>query len=320
MAVPLPTPVLLCESVDVFAGSSPAKPGGTSAFAIWVSSTGATSTGVTVTLTTKPTAAKPTFAVCPSGHTTKCTLSTLGTGPVELQATVAVPKSSTNGERVTLTAKMTSTTPKATVSASAAITVVVSPTPTPAATPLPAFGLSGPLLPPFTALPLTASPGGNVGPLFPPVTGAGPTPTIQPASGAGAPAPAAAVGPLSRQLLGTQLIGLAALLAAIGIVVARFTLRTPRTVRGVSLRSGTKAADAKTAISAKTAANAKTAMTAATAVATSTAAEATDSTATDASTAIEGSSATDASTVADGGTAKSSEAGEDPGQQGAASG
>jgi hypothetical protein len=62
--------------------------------------------------------------------------------------------------------------------------------------------------------------------LFPTI-GAEPNPAPQAAPGRGAQA-AADNGPLDRQLLGTQMLGLAALCAAVGIVIARLTLRGHR--------------------------------------------------------------------------------------------
>jgi len=251
-----PTSVKLCESVDVFAGSSNVKPGGTANFAIWLSSVGADSTGVTVTLTTTPTAATPHFAVCPSGHTKTCKLATLANGQLfELQAAVVVPSSSTNGEQIKLTAKMTATKPQASVKASAAVTttVVATPTPTPApssagSTPLPvttAGGLSGTTLP-LVPGGVTSTTGGNIGPLLPSIPAGTPSPSALPTAGLGAPAQVANVGPLDRRLMGTQLIALAALCAGIGIVIAKFTLRTPRpaVAAGTSAAAGAAAGSA----------------------------------------------------------------------------
>jgi hypothetical protein len=232
---PAPTSVKLCESVDVFAGSANVKPGGTANFAIWLSSSGADSTNVTVALTTNPTAAAPHFAVCPSGRSTTCKLPTLTNGQVfELQAAVVVPKSSTNGQHVALTATLTATKPKATVKATATVTasVTASPTPTPSqSSSFPVTTTTGGL--PSTTLPLvpggvSSVSGGNVGGLLPSIPAVTPSPSALPAAGLGAPAPVANVGPLDRRLMGTQLIALAALCAAIGIVIAKFTLRTPR--------------------------------------------------------------------------------------------
>lgn len=64
---------------------------------------------------------------------------------------------------------------------------------------------------------------GGISPQLPSIPPTGVLPTAKPASYHGI-----ASGPLSRQMLGTQLIGLAALCAAIGIVLIRFWRRTPR--------------------------------------------------------------------------------------------
>ena len=190
---------------------------------------------MTVTLTTNPTAATPHFAVCPSGRSKTCKLPTLTNSQVfELQAAVVVPKSSTNGQHVKLTATMTATKPQVSVKASATVTASVDATPTPTAThssPLPVTTATGGL--PSTTLPLvpggvTSTTGGNIGPLLPSIQAVTPSPSALPPAGLGAPAPVANAGPLDRRLMGTQLIALAALCAAIGIVIAKFTLRTPR--------------------------------------------------------------------------------------------
>ena len=237
----------LCESVNVFARDAMAKPGTTADFAIWLSSSGGDSGGVAVTLATSPTAATH-FTVCPSGHTKTCKLTKVGAGQsFELQAAVTVPTSSTNGEQVRLTARATSAKPKATVKAWAAVTVSVPPAPAPshrsaagagatnaggsASSTTGTFPLSN------TSLPLVAtSPsgiGGNIGSLLPSIPAVTPTPSAAPASTARA-AQAASIGPLDRRLMGTQLIALAALCAAIGIVIARMTLRTPKPAPSVA--------------------------------------------------------------------------------------
>ena len=60
-----------------------------------------------------------------------------------------------------------------------------------------------------------------------PKVAAEPNPAPQPAPGRGTEA-AADRGPLNRQMVGTQMLGLAALCAAVGIVIARLTLRGHR--------------------------------------------------------------------------------------------
>jgi hypothetical protein len=88
---------------------------------------------------------------------------------------------------------------------------------------------------PFGALPTVGAgnlprPSGNAASLFPTI-GAKPNPAPQIAPGGGTEA-AADHGPLNRQLLGTQMLGLAALCAAVGIVIARLTLRGHRSGPG----------------------------------------------------------------------------------------
>jgi hypothetical protein len=95
---------------------------------------------------------------------------------------------------------------------------------------------------PFGALP-QISPGNLIqrpsatGPLLPTI-GAEPNPAAQAAPGGhGTEAAAAEHGPLDKQLLGTQMLGLAALCAAVGILVARLTLRGHRQ-QGTSVNPG----------------------------------------------------------------------------------
>jgi hypothetical protein len=89
-------------------------------------------------------------------------------------------------------------------------------------------GLQPGLLPLVTGGSVTSSARGNVGVLFPSVPAGTPSPSAQPPARSGRPAPVAEVGPLGRRQVGTQLIALAVLFAAIGIMIAKLTLRTPR--------------------------------------------------------------------------------------------
>ena len=88
---------------------------------------------------------------------------------------------------------------------------------------------------PFGALPQVplgslGRPAGNAASMFPTI-GAEPNPAPQAAPGHGTEAAAADHGPLDKQLLGTQMLGLAALCAAVGILIARLTLRGHRPPR-----------------------------------------------------------------------------------------
>lgn len=78
--------------------------------------------------------------------------------------------------------------------------------------------------------------------LFPKIPGQ-PNPAPQAAPGGHGTEAAAAAdhGPLDKQLLGTQMLGLAALCAAVGIVVARLTLRGHRLGRRSGGSQGGKA-------------------------------------------------------------------------------
>jgi len=98
--------------------------------------------------------------------------------------------------------------------------------------------------------------GGNIGSLLPSIPAVTPTPGTGPAPD-GRAAQAASIGPLDRRLVGTQLIALAALCAAIGIVIARMTLRTPRPApSAASAGGGSGAGTGKQAPSAPAASDA----------------------------------------------------------------
>jgi len=249
----------------VFSGSAKVKPGGTAYFAIWLSASGGNVGGVTVRLVTSPTSATPHFTVCRSGHTKTCKITTLNSGQtIELQAAVAIPQSSTNGERVKLTAKTTSTTPKVSLKASGTITVTVPASPSAgsslasssgAAAGTGSFdtgtlGLASGSLPLVPAFPVTSRPGGNIGALLPSIPAVTPSPGTGNAPDGAAAARAASVGPLDRRLVGTQLIALAALCAAIGIVIAKLTLRNPRPLPSSAAGGGNPRASAGAVVTA----------------------------------------------------------------------
>lgn len=242
-----PSPVQLCETVSP--GNSQVSPGGSAPFTISISTSGSTSATVTVTLTA--TGGTPRFTDCPgsppSGGTT-CTMS-WPSGTQTLQAAVDVPSSAGNGATATLTAKAAADNPDISVSEQAAVPVVKNPPPhqpnggnhqtgikqqgnqsngqqggagSPSASAI-AAGNGNPLA--FTAgplrkfLPLIDGGSGNVG---------ADLPSIPPSAALPAGYHGVASGPLSRQMIGTQLLGLAALCAAIGIVMVRLWRRKPQ--------------------------------------------------------------------------------------------
>jgi hypothetical protein len=198
---------------------------------------------VTASLSTNPAAATPSFTVCGNGEGTKtCKLGTVGASQIELRAAVAVPTSAAAGEHVRLTVAVTAASPKPKnpVRTTAVFTVAAAAVAGAASSGLPAGTAGTAGLPAATglgmtdlaggSLPLVApSAGGNVGAILPSISAVTPSPLTQEGPGNGTAA-VANTSPLNRRLMGTQLLALAALCAAIGLVIARFTLRSPRPV------------------------------------------------------------------------------------------
>lgn len=180
----------------------------------------------------------PRFSLCPAPHQTRhkavCAIGTLPANQAyELIAKTRVGRLVTPGEQVTLTVTVQA---KAVSPAEASVTALVGQaSPTPVGTgPLPT-------LPPVTVPPVTLPPlpGPGVSPtnlsgLFPVVT-----PSSTPSTAGGVPGqrthrtatvirPTSSTLPLDPRMAGGQLAGLAVLAAAITMVVARLSLRTPQ--------------------------------------------------------------------------------------------
>jgi hypothetical protein len=171
----------------------------------------------------------PKFTLCPTRHTKICPIGSLPADQAfELLVAVQIGAKATVGEQVTLTVNVQGT---ALSPAEAAITALVS-----EASPAPTPTSSLPTLPPVTFPPLpgsTVTPG-NLSGLFPVVTPS-PSSTPRPARRGrrGTDAiPTASTLPFDPRLIGGQLAGLAVLAAAITMVVARLSLRTPQPPTG----------------------------------------------------------------------------------------
>ena len=224
-------------------GSSEVHPGHKADYAIWVWSTHGTSRGVSVNIHIgyARDVASPHFTVCPSSGGSNCSLGSLAEGRAdELEATSLVRSSASSGEMIQLTAAASGGNAHS-YNASGSIEVVTPgntphPTPTPPTTTV--------TLPPVTLPPVTGSGGGGANGLFPTISpGTGSSSGSGSGGGGGVTFPSAhksrskvttdaAIVPLDPRLIGGQLAGLAVLLAAIAIAIARLSLRKPRTQDG----------------------------------------------------------------------------------------
>jgi hypothetical protein len=213
--------------------SSDTSPSGKVTYSIWVWSTVAARHVSASAISTHAMLA-PRFTLCPVSHGRTCSIGALPANQaVELMVTDQVRSTATIGSPITLavTVAGASLSP-----AEAAVTTVVG-QPGQGGTPSPA-----PVLPPTTLIPIpgaTITPDGLTG-LFPTVTPA-PSPsrksTHQARRLAGITQTSSAL-PLDPRLIGGQLAGLAVLAAAITMVVARLSLRTPQTSGAVGSSQG----------------------------------------------------------------------------------
>jgi hypothetical protein len=240
---PSPTPAKpqLCVQVQSLSGSAKVAPGHTAGFVVWVWSTGGTSDSVTVTakVATAKSIGVPKFTVCPRASGATCSLGTLPVNQAdELQAVSAVEPAATSTEHVRLTATATGKNAKS-ADATGSLAVTAAGTTTP---PAGGGGFSEGIPPVETSLPPIPDPPGTVG------DPAGLFPTVAPIAGASSPAigfpparkPAArsnaetasSIVPLDPRLIGGQLAGLAVLIGAIAIAIARLSIRSPRTQDG----------------------------------------------------------------------------------------
>jgi hypothetical protein len=227
--------------VQALNNSSEVHPGHKADYAIWVWSTHGTSRGVSVNIHIgyARDVDSPHFTVCPSSGGSDCSLGSLAAGRAdELEATSQVRSSASSGEMIQLTAAASGGNTQS-YNASGSIEVVT-PGNTPHPTPTPPT--STVTLPPVTLPPVSGSGGGGANGLFPTIS-PGTGSSSANGSGGGVTFPSAhksrskvttdaAIVPLDPRLIGGQLAGLAVLLAAIAIAIARLSLRKPRTQDG----------------------------------------------------------------------------------------
>ena len=181
----------------------------------------------------------PHFTLCPAAHRRTCSIGSLPANQAfELMITDRVRTTAVAGEPMTLTVSVGGSSLSPAV---ATITTVVGQTP-----------ISGPVptLPPPNLAPIpgaTISPGGLSG-LFPvvtPQTSPPATPLHKHSRKLMGITQASSTLPLDPRLIGGQLAGLAILAAAITMVVARLSLRTPQTANPGAAAPTAKAESAK---------------------------------------------------------------------------
>jgi hypothetical protein len=209
--------------------NSDTKRGGTITYALWVWSTVRASKVTVQAASSAGTMRLPKFTLCPSAHGTRCKIATLPANQAfELKLTDQVRRTAKVGAPMTLTVSVQA----ASLSpAEATVTTVVT---------RHHHSPSGGSFPPLPPLPPTTTlspfPGSTITPpslggLFPTVT---PSASAQNArkqadsDQATRIQQASSALPLDPRLIGGQLAGLAVLAAAITMVVARLSLRTPQ--------------------------------------------------------------------------------------------
>ncbi len=210
--------------------SSSTAAGGTVTYSIWVWSTVAAKQVTASAAASAHAMRAPHFTLCPAAHGTSCSIGSLPANQAfELMVTDHIRAAANAGAPITLAITVSGA---ALSPAEAAVTTVVGSTSqTPPSTPLPTV----PTLPPVNLAPIpdaTITPAGLSG-LFPTVT-----PKASPSGKASRARKLAGVTqtssalPFDPRLIGGQLAGLAVLAAAITMVVARLSLRTPQTSAG----------------------------------------------------------------------------------------
>jgi hypothetical protein len=247
----------MCLEVQPITTKSSLHPGDSASYAIWVWPSGGAASGVSVTISAKVAGGSvtPTFTVCPSASGRTCSVGGISKGSSdELQAKVKVPSGTAAGKQATLSATGKSSDASAPVPASGAVSVTAkpsssssSPTPTPSTSTTPTgVGATLPagVLPtipgstdPQATLPELPNPESSPGGLFPTVSpGASASPSPYSATLPNARdvrvADAAATFPFSTRLMGSEIVGLAVLAAAIAIAIVRFSLRKPKPQHG----------------------------------------------------------------------------------------
>jgi hypothetical protein len=160
----------------------------------------------------------------------------------ELQVSVKVRKSATPGEQVKLTASATATGAVGAQASASAVTITApAPSTSTGTTPPPGSALPPVSLPPLPDLGISPSNPSGLFPTVSPGASTSPSPSPQATATAGHArvhvVTAAATVPLSPRLIGGQLAGLVVLASAVGIAIARLSLRAPRPQDGTDAPS-----------------------------------------------------------------------------------
>jgi hypothetical protein len=215
-------------SAQVVRSGTSTWPGGSLEYSIWVwSTTKATDVTATVQRSSQSILA-PSFLVCPAARGDTCSIGSIPPNQAfELQISDRIAKSAAVGQQLTVTVDVNAASMSP---AEASIALVVSQhgsqSPAPIITvPSGSGGTSVPGLPGTTITP------GGIDGLFPTIT-----PSSTPSAPGARPAKrkaskiitTASSLPLDPRLIGGQVVGLAVLAAAITMVVARLSLRTPQ--------------------------------------------------------------------------------------------
>jgi hypothetical protein len=236
---PTPTPTTMpgaiCVTASLVRRDSRPVPGGAVTYSIWVWSTvSSRQISATVSRTGQATD-DPHFSLCPSIHGTTCSIGSLsGYQALELLVTDKIGKKATVGEGISLIVQVqgsAGTRSGGPLSpAEAAVSTVLGQQSSSSSSAIPP-GIGSGLPPTAAGLPGTTVTPGGVSGLFPVVTPSAPS-TPNPARRenrkvAKATTTASSL-PFDPRLIGGQLAGLAVLAAAITMVVARLSLRTPQ--------------------------------------------------------------------------------------------
>ncbi len=240
------SPGVLCVQAQLKASATVLQPGGTAAYTIWVWSTVAVPNATATASITGLAVGAPTFTLCPKANLTTCTIGNMPAKQAfEMLIKAPIGTTAATGEQVTLTLTIQGGGLSPGVAAIAFLVGQSTLTPVPTNQGTPLSPIAFPTISSSTVAP------SNLSGLFPVIT---------PSSGPGSSPAASSSGhkvvnatsvastlPLDPRLIGGQLAGLAVLAAALTMVVARLSLRTPVPVLRAGPATTSSAGDTKAA-------------------------------------------------------------------------